>query len=131
MTQANEAEKTIAKKEERVGNTNLFKTLGLYLKGDKILFRANFSSPEPNDVSYSYYYEFSLEEYRRGIRELREKGECLLIDTRSHYGGELSVLADKDGKSVSFRIPLSPFRTNDLYPSSFSTDWTIEQISLP
>ena len=118
---------TIAEMREGVGATNLEKILGLYVRKDgKIAFVADFSSPEPSDVSYSYGYEFERAEYDRGMTDLDEGGHCVLTDRRPSGGGTLEVVCL--GGAIQFNLPRLENRTNDLYPTSFTAPWTLAQI---
>ncbi len=128
MSRTNETPTAIVERKNRVGRTNMFKVIGLYLNENTVSFSANFSSPDESDVSYSYHYEFDVEEYKRGIIELKETGKCVLTATDK---GQLTISSGSDGSAVGFHIPGYERRTNDLYPYSFSTDWTANQISLP
>lgn len=129
MSQASETRKIIVERNDRIGNTNLFRTIGLYSEGNKVVFSANFSSPEPSDASYCVFYEIDVEDYRKGIEELRQTGRCELKDLNACLSPKpLVITANSEGGKVSFETYGRYYFEER---GSFITKWTSDQIALP
>jgi hypothetical protein len=120
---------TIVEMRQQVGTTNMEKILGLYLYEDRVLFQAEFSSPEPSDVSYCNVCSIDVEEYKKGIARLVQARSCEFHDLCS--SGKLIIEVDSTGGAVKFTTPAPANRTSDLYPTSFYSPWTAEQLCLP
>ncbi|MDD4990539.1 MAG: hypothetical protein PHW31_04545 [Candidatus Pacebacteria bacterium] len=105
------------------------RVLGLYFHGDRVVFCAEFSSPEPADVSYCNVCAVGVREYREGIALLAQKKHCEMHDLLA--SGELIIDCDVSGGAVKFTTPAPANRTSDLYPKAFQSQWTVAQLCLP
>ncbi len=122
-------EKTIVEMTQQVGTTNMEKVLGLYFFGDRVVFRAEFSSPDPSDVSYCNVCAIGVREFQEGIAQLALNKRGELRDLSS--SGKLVIECDASGGAVKFVTPAPANRTNDLYPTAFQSQWTVAQLCLP
>lgn len=119
---------TIVEMRQQVGTTNMERSLGIYFFGDRVIFRAEFFSPDPSDVSYYSVCAIGVEEYKKGIAQLAQTQRCELHNLCSSE--KLVIESDASGGKIKFIAPADGHRTNDLYPTVFQSQWIVAQICL-
>lgn len=111
-----QAETTIV--EQRNGPMDV---IGLYLAGDKVVFRRHYTPEDPDDeMTIFEEAEFAVDNYRKGIEELKKIGACTIKDECQNLMISVSKERSCFG-SMAFTIR----------SSTFFVEWTADQISLP
>lgn len=119
--------------EKRSSGQGWENSIGLYLKGDRVVFR--FSTDNFIECTYlGAEEEYGVEEYRRAIGELREKGKCVVksreLATQQLYhdleiGVSAGAQANVFGSGIYFNFCCGVCCSETVF-----TRWTVEEISI-